>query len=309
MIQVKNLTKYYGKRLAVDDISFNVEKGEIVGFLGPNAAGKTTTMRIITGFLAPTRGDVWIAGYNVNKHSLEARQYIGYLPEAVPLYADMTVRSYLDFLARIRGLDTNRVKTRIEAVVEICHLEEYIDVIIGKLSKGFRQRVGVAQAIIHEPEVLILDEPTIGIDPIQVSQTRQLVRELGKEHTVLLSTHILPEVSVICERVIIIHEGKIVAEDRIENLSAMVTGSKRFRLKVEGPSKKVAERLRQIKGVLRVTYEDSNYTVECSPGEDPRGKIMEAIVHGGWTLLSLESVEMSLEDIFLKLTTEEETSR
>jgi len=309
VIRVENLTKYYGNRLAVDNISFNVEKGEVVGFLGPNAAGKTTTMRILTGFLAPTRGDVWVAGYNVLSHSLEARQHIGYFPEAVPLYTDMTVRSYLDFSASLRGLDKNRIKTRIEEVVDICHLEEYIDVLIGKLSKGFRQRVGVAQTIIHEPEVLILDEPTIGIDPIQVAMTRQLIKELGKERTVLLSTHILPEVSMTCERVIIINEGRIVAEDRIENLSSIMGGSRRIRLEVEGPSEKVAERLRQIEGVHRVSYQDSHYVVECSAGQDPRGKIMETIVQGGWTLLSMEAIEMSLEDIFLKLTTEEETGQ
>ena len=309
MIQVENLTKYYGKRLAVDDISFNVKEGEIVGFLGPNAAGKTTTMRILTGFLMPTNGDISVASYNMLSHSLEARQHIGYLPEAVPLYRDETVRSYLDFLAEIRGLDKSKRKTRIEDVVEICHLEEYVDVLIGKLSKGFRQRVGVAQAIIHDPEVLILDEPTIGIDPIQVSMTRQLIKELGKEHTILLSTHILPEVSMSCERVIIIHEGKIVAEDRIENLSSMISGSKRIRLEVEGPSEQVIEGLKQTEGVHQVSYQDSYYTVECSAGQDPRSKIMETIVQGGWTLLSLESIEMSLEDIFLKLTAEEETSQ
>ena len=309
MIRVENLTKYYGNRLAVDNISFNVEKGEVVGFLGPNAAGKTTTMRILTGFLAPTRGDVWVAGYNVLSHSLEARQHIGYFPEVIPLYTDMTIRSYLDFSASLRGLDKNRIKTRIEEVVDICHLEEYIDVLIGKLSKGFRQRVGVAQTIIHEPEVLILDEPTIGIDPIQVAMTRQLIKELGKERTVLLSTHILPEVSMTCERVIIINEGRIVAEDRIENLSSIMGGSRRIRLEVEGPSEKVAERLRQIEGVHRVSYQDSHYVVECSAGQDPRGKIMETIVQGGWTLLSMEAIEMSLEDIFLKLTTEEETGQ
>jgi ABC-2 type transport system ATP-binding protein len=293
----------------VDDISFNIEKGEIVGFLGPNAAGKTTTMRILTGFLMPTRGDVSVAGHDMLSHSLEARQHIGYLPETVPLYTDMTVRSYLNFLAKLRGLDTTRIKTRIEEVVDVCHLEEYIDVIMGKLSKGFRQRVGVAQAIIHEPEVLILDEPTIGIDPIQVAMTRQLIKELGKETTILLSTHILPEVSVTCERVIIIHEGRIVAEDRIENLSSKISGSKQIRLEVEGPAEKVTECLRQIKGVSRVSYQDSHYIIECSAEQDPRSKITEAIVQNGWTLLSLESVEMSLEDIFLKLTTEEETTR
>ncbi|MFC1992133.1 ATP-binding cassette domain-containing protein, partial [Chloroflexota bacterium] len=227
--------------------------------------------------------------------------------EAVPLYTDMTVRTYLDFLATLRGLDKNRVKTRIEDVVGLCHLEEYIDVIVAKLSRGFRQRVGVAQAIIHEPEVLILDEPTVGIDPIQVTMTRQLIKEMGKDRTVLLSTHILPEVSITCERVIIIHEGKIVAQDSIENLSSLVSGSRRFRLEVTGPSKQVAERLRKLDGVLKVSYDGLHYIVECSAGQDPRAKITEAIVKGNWTLLSMESVEMSLEEIFLKLTTEEAT--
>ncbi len=307
MIRVENLTKYYGSRLAVDDISFNIEKGEIVGFLGPNAAGKTTTMRILTGYLAPTRGDVWIAGYNVATHSLQARQHIGYFPESVPLYTDMTVRSYLDFSARLRKMEKNNIKSRIDEVVEICHLEEYIDILIGKLSKGFRQRVNVAQTIIHEPEVLILDEPTVGIDPIQVSMTRQLIKQLGKERTVLLSTHILPEVSMTCERVIIIHEGKIVAKDSIKNLSSVVSGAKRIRLEIEGPSKQIAERLRRIQDVKKVNYEGSQYFIEYADDKDPRSRITEAIVQGGWTLLSLENVEMSLEDIFLKLTTEEES--
>jgi len=308
VIRVENLTKYYGDRLAVDNISFNVGKGEILGLLGPNGAGKTTTMRILTGFLMPTRGDTWVAGYDMLTHSLEGRQHIGYLPEAIPLYTDMTVRAYLDFSARIRGLDKIRRQNRIEEVMDICHLEEYIDVLIGKLSRGFKQRVGVAQAIIHEPEVLILDEPTIGIDPIQVAMTRQLIKELGKEHTILISSHILPEVSMTCERVAIMNEGRIVAEDRIENLSSILRGTKRIRLEVEGPRKKVAERLHQIEGVSRVSYEDPHYIVECAAEQDPRGKIMQTIVQGGWTLLSMESIEMSLEDIFLKLTTDEETA-
>jgi len=306
VIRVKDLTKYYGERLAVDNISFNVEKGEVVGFLGPNAAGKTTTMRIITGFLMPTRGDVWVADCNMITNSLDGRRFIGYLPESIPLYTDMTTRAYLEFSAKLRGLDNNRIKTRIEDVVEICHLEEYIDVLLGKLSRGFRQRVGVAQAIIHEPEVLILDEPTIGIDPIQVAQTRQLIKELGEEHTILISTHILPEVSMTCERVIIIHEGRIVVEDRIENLSSILASSKRIRLEVEGPAKKIAKRLEQIESVRQVRIEDSHFIVEYPPEQDPRGKIMEAIVQGGWGLLSMGAVEMSLEDIFLELTTEEE---
>jgi ABC-2 type transport system ATP-binding protein len=303
---VENLTKYYGKRLAVDNISFHIEKGEIVGFLGPNAAGKTTTMRILTGFLGPTQGNAWIGGYDVMNNSLEARQRIGYLPETVPLYADMTVRSFLEFSAKLRGLEKSRIKRRTEDVVDICHLEEYTDVLIGKLSKGFRQRVGVAQAILHEPEVLILDEPTIGIDPIQVAMTRELIRKLGKEHTILISTHILPEVSVICERVIILHEGKIVAEDSIRNLSSMIGGAKRLRLRVEGLAEKVTERLHRIDGIRRVHLQGPHHLIEYSEEHDPRAKIMEAVVQGGWTLLSLEAVEMSLEDIFLKLTTEEE---
>ena len=307
MIRIQNLTKYYGNRLAVDDISFNVDKGEIVGFLGPNAAGKTTTMRIITGYLMPTRGDVWVADYNMANNSLDGRRLIGYMPEIVPLYTDMTTRSYLDFVARLRGLDRKRTKSRIDEVVEICSLEEYIDVFLGKLSKGFRQRVGLAQAIIHDPEVLILDEPTIGIDPIQVAQTRRLIKELGKEHTILLSTHILPEASMICERVIIIHEGRIVAEDRIENLSTVVKGGNRIRLKVQGPAEKVTDRLRQINSIREVAYEKPFHIVEFPADQEPQAKITEVMVQSRWTLLSMESVEMSLEEIFLQLTTEEET--
>jgi ABC-2 type transport system ATP-binding protein len=309
MIRVENLTKYYGKRLAVDNISFQVEKGEIVGLLGPNAAGKTTTMRILTGFLAPTRGNAWVADNSVLTKSLEARRHIGYLPEIIPLYTDMTVREYLDFLARLRGMAKQRIRRRVSDVIDLCQLEEYADVLIGKLSKGFKQRVGVAQAIVHEPDVLILDEPTVGIDPIQVAQTRQLIKLLGKEHTVILSTHILPEVSTICERVIIIHEGKIVAEDRIENLSSLLSGSTRIRLEIEGPVQKVAECLRRVEGVTRVSYHDSYFIVEYPAGKDLRSQIMQVLVQAGYTLLGLEAVAMSLEDIFLKLTTEEETER
>jgi ABC-2 type transport system ATP-binding protein len=307
MIRVENVTKYYGKRLAVDNISFDVDGGEIVGLLGPNAAGKTTTMRILTGFLAPTRGEVWIADCSMRTQSLEARRHIGYLPESVPLYTDMTVNSYLGFQARLRGVTSDKLKKRISDVIEICQLEEYADVFIGRLSRGFRQRVGLAQAIVHEPDVLILDEPTIGIDPIQVTTTRQLIKELGKKHTVILSTHILPEVSAVCERVIIIHEGKIVAEDRIENLSSLLAGSKCIHLEIEGPSEKITECLQQVKGITRISYRESYYTVEYPASLDLRGKITEAIARGGFTLLGLESVTLSLEDIFLKLTAEEET--
>ena len=307
MIRVRNLTKYYNKRLALDNISFNVEKGEIVGFLGPHAAGKTTTMRILTGFLAPTRGEAWIAGKSVLSDSLEARKHIGYFAESVPLYTDMTVRSYLEFWAKLRGLDKERIKKRVNDVVETCHLEEYRDVYIGKLSKGFRQRVGVGQAIIHEPDVLIMDEPTVGIDPIQVAMTRQLIKELGETSTILLSTHILPEVSMTCDRVIIIHEGKIIAEDKIENLSSMVGTSKRIRLEVQGPADEVTKGLRQIRGITSVKMTDErHHVVEYPVNQDLRSKITDTVVKGGWTLLSMESLEMSLEDVFLKLTTEED---
>jgi len=307
VIRVQNLTKYYGERLAVDNINFNVARGEIVGLLGPNGAGKTTTMRILTGFLMPTSGDAWVADCNMATNSLEGRQHIGYLPEAIPLYTDVTVRSYLDFAGRLRGLDRNQIKDRIDDVVEICHLEEYIDVLIGKLSRGFRQRVGVAQAIIHEPEVMILDEPTIGIDPIQVAQTRQLIKDLGKEHTVLISSHILPEVSMICDRVVIIHEGQIVAEDRIENLSNLLKGSWNVRLEVKGPVKAVTRKLQQVRGVIEVRYEKPYHIVECPAKQDLRSSLMTAIVQGGWTIHSMGTIDMSLEDIFLRLTTEEES--
>ena len=211
MIQASGLTHFYGPHLAIQDVNFGVEKGEILGFLGPNGAGKTTTMRILTGYMPPTRGQVLLDGFDVVEQSLQARRKIGYLPETVPLYTDMTVSSYLKYMGTLRGMPARNIKRRVSEVVDICRLGDYHKTIIGKLSKGFRQRVGVAQAIIHEPEVLVLDEPTIGIDPIQVVETRRLIQDLGKAQTVVLSSHILPEVSMICQRVMIIHEGHIVA--------------------------------------------------------------------------------------------------
>jgi len=309
VIRIQNLTKFYGKRLAVDDITFNVTKGEIVGFLGPNGAGKTTTMRIITGYLMPTRGDVWIADHNMATHSLDGRRLIGYLPEVTPLYTDMTTRAYLEFAARLRGLDRNRSRSRVEEVVEQFALQEYVDVLLGKLSRGFRQRVGLAQAIIHDPQVLVLDEPTVGIDPIQVAQTRKLIRDLGRDRTILLSTHILPEVSMICERVIIIHKGRIAAQDRIENLSTILKGGKRIRLHVRGPAHEVTDRLGRISDIRKVRYEDPFHIVEFPADKEPHAEITDLVVRAGWTLLAMESVEMSLEDIFLQLTTEEEGDR
>ncbi|MFH1485385.1 MAG: ATP-binding cassette domain-containing protein [Chloroflexota bacterium] len=310
MIEVEKLTKYYGDYPAIEDVSFTVKKGEILGFLGPNAAGKTTTMRILTCFMPPSGGTARIAGYDILDNSLEVRRHIGYLPETVPLYADMGVHSYLEFMGSLRGMSSSKINKRCDAVIELCRLEEYTDTPIGRLSKGYRQRVGIAQAILHEPDVLILDEPTIGIDPRQVVETRKLIKDLGKEHTIILSTHILPEVSMVCERVIIINDGRVVAVDRPENLSARLAGSERILLEVRGPVKDVVARIRQVQGVRDVTWEgmeDRNrYTVSCRSGQDIREALASTVVQSGWGLLGLQGVGLSLEEIFLKLTTREE---
>ncbi len=311
MIEAQNLKKYYGPFLAIENVSFKVDKGEIVGFLGPNGAGKTTTMRILAGYMPASSGTATIAGYDILHQSLEARKHIGYLPETVPLYPDMTVRSYLRFSATIRGLAKDKLDSRIREVMQLCKIEGYAATLIHKLSKGYRQRVGVAQAIIHEPDVLILDEPTIGIDPRQVVDTRQLIKELGRDHTIILSSHILQEVSMICEKVIIMDQGKVVVVDKAENLSARLRGAQRIDIEVVGPHTEVLSGLKQVKNVFKVTSEGSGdrrqYAVECTTGQDMRHKLASEIVRGGWRLLELKSTEMSLEDIFLKLTTEEQT--
>ena len=302
MIRVQNVTKYYGERLAVDDIAFNIEKGEIVGFLGPNGAGKSTTMKMVTGYLMPTRGDVFVADHDMATESLEGRRHIGYLPEIVPLYYDMTTRAYLRFAGRVRGLDKKAAGRRVDEVIEICAIEEYRDVILSKLSKGYRQRVGLAQSIIHDPDVLILDEPTIGIDPIQVAHTRSLIKQLGENRTILLSSHILPEVSMVCQRVIIIHQGRIVAQDTIDHLSATVTGGEQLRLRVDGPSAQVTEVLGGIAGVLDVKVQDPFHVARLEAGTQPQALISATLVQKGWGLLAMESAAMTLEDIFLELT-------
>lgn len=306
MITVEHLSKTYGERLAVDDISFKVEQGEIVGFLGPNGAGKTTTMRAITGYLMPTEGEVWVADCNMRKDPLKARQHIGYLPETIPLYTDMTTRAYLRFAARLRGLDSKITQRRIDEVVDVCQLQEYCDVLTGKLSKGFRQRVGLAQAIIHDPDVLILDEPTVGIDPLQVVQTKEMIKELGRKRTILLSTHILPEVSLICERVIIINQGKIVAEDSIDNLSKFLNKRKQLRLRINGPAEQVIERLSKIEALLEVTYQEPYYLLEFEKSKQPQAEVNQVLAQEGWTLFAMEEIEMSLEEIFVKLTRDSE---
>jgi len=309
MIEVDHLTKLYGDFPAVTNISFTAAKGEILGFLGPNAAGKTTTMRILTGFMPPTSGTARIAGHDVVTESLEARKRIGYLPETVPLYTDMTVKSYLAFMGTLRGMDNKAIRRRIEDVVQICHLENYYGSIIGKLSKGFRQRLGIAQAILHEPDVLVLDEPTIGIDPIQVVETRQLIKGLGGQHTVILSTHILPEVSMICQRVIILHEGEVIAMDSPDHLAEKLEGTERILIEVRGPTNQVTKAIRDIPGVQDVTYGEEDgkaaFTIVSRRSEDMRAEIARTVVEHGWQLMRLESVTMSLEEIFLRLTATE----
>ena len=310
MIQASGLTHFYGPHLAIQDVNFGVEKGEILGFLGPNGAGKTTTMRILTGYMPPTRGQVLLDGFDVVEQSLQARRKIGYLPETVPLYTDMTVSSYLKYMGTLRGMPPKNVKRRVSEVVDLCRLGDYNKTIIGKLSKGFRQRVGVAQAIIHEPEVLVLDEPTIGIDPIQVVETRRLIQDLGKAQTVVLSSHILPEVSMICQRVMIIHEGHIVAEDTPDNLAQRLQGVNRLEVEVSGPREDVQSALGKIQGVSEVAYRSNQgrniYLIQAQGGQDLRDEISRAVVTNGWSLLSMQMVGMSLEEIFLKLTTHEE---
>ncbi len=311
MVEVKNLTKYYGNFLAIENVSFEVKKGEIVGFLGPNGAGKTTTMRIITGFLPPSSGTAAVAGYDLVDKSRQARAHIGYLPETVPLYTDMTVEGYLSFMGTIRGMNPKRIKARIADVIDSCRLGDYRKSDIGKLSKGFRQRVGIAQAVLHEPDVLILDEPTIGIDPIQVVETRALIKDLAGTHTVILSTHILPEVSMLCSRVLIINEGLIVAEDTPKELANRLQGVERLEVEIQGPKTEVMGVLEKIRGVLEVTCSpngsDQNvYKMQARRGLDLRPTVSRAVISNGWSLLNLQLVSMSLEEIFLKLTTSEE---
>jgi ABC-2 type transport system ATP-binding protein len=302
VIEVENLTKYYGTHPAIQDVSFSVEKGEIVGFLGPNGAGKTTTMRILTGFLPASSGQASVAGFDVFQDSLNARRHIGYMPETVPLYPEMTVREYLDFFGQIRRVPKR--SQRVKDVSNMCGLDKYFDARIGRLSKGYRQRVGLAQAILHNPDVLILDEPTVGLDPRQIIDVRQLIKSLAGEHTIILSTHILPEVSMICQRVLIINQGTIVAEDTPDRLKSELQGVDRVHIEVRRPADDLTTRLQSLPGVQSVEDEGSGaYDISCVPGTDHREAIAAAVIQGGWGLLELRQVAMSLEEVFLELTT------
>jgi ABC-2 type transport system ATP-binding protein len=309
MIEVEGLTKRYGRHTAVNGVSFRVQKGEILGFLGPNGAGKTTTMRILTCYLPPTDGTAKVAGYDVFERPIEAKKHIGYLPETPPLYPDMEVRTFLDFVARIKGVAPKDRKSKVDDAMEKCRVGDVRGTLIGKLSKGYRQRVGLAQAILHNPDVLILDEPTAGLDPKQIIEARELIKGLGGEHTIILSTHILPEVSVTCGRVVIINKGHVVAEDTPENLTHRLRGAGALRVEVKGASGTVFDVLRTVPGIVSVqpraegAADVSVFNVEAEAGKDVRGDIARAVVQKGFDLLGLSQVGMSLEEIFLHLTT------
>jgi ABC-2 type transport system ATP-binding protein len=312
MITVSSLSKTYGPKVAISDVTFDVKPGEILGFLGPNGAGKTTTMRILCGYLPATSGSATVAGYDIFKDSLQVRRRIGYVPEGVPSYPEMTVQSYLHFMAQIHGVSRVARKDRVVQVMKLCHVDDVKDTQIGKISKGYRQRVGIAQALVHDPPVLILDEPTVGLDPKQITDTRQLIKSLGGNHTILLSTHILPEVGMTCNRVVIISGGRVVAEDTPENLTRRLHGAERINLEVRGPIEDIRSAIRRMPNVLGVEASSADgrprFVVESAVGQDIREDLASTIVGNGWGLLELRAEGMSLEEVFLKLTTREEAA-
>ncbi len=311
MIEVENLTKVYGNLTAVDRISFRVNRGEILGFLGPNGAGKTTTMRILAGYLPATSGTARIAGYDVAEQSMEVRRRVGYLPEVPPLYPDMTVEGYLDFVARLKRVPAAQRRARVEAAMELARVADRRRELIRRLSRGYRQRVGLAQAIVHDPDVLILDEPTAGLDPRQIVEVRQLIRSLAGNHTVVLSTHILPEVSMTCTRVVIINRGRVVAEDTPENLTLQLRGAERLRMLVRGPEADLRRLLQSLDGIrpVSITPVDGgqrlSVVVEMAGRSDLRPVLASRLVQNGFELYELRSERMSLEEVFVQLTTEE----
>jgi ABC-2 type transport system ATP-binding protein len=304
MLDVSGVTKIYGTRTVVDAVSFSVSKGEILGFLGPNGAGKTTTMRIITGYVPPSAGTAKVAGFDVQDQPLEVKKRIGYLPEHPPLYREMLVRPYLEFVARIRGVPRRQMRARVDRAIERCGLGEVAGRLIGLLSKGFQQRVGLAQAILHEPDLLILDEPTVGLDPSQIREIRSLIKSFAGEHTVILSTHILAEVTMTCHRVLIINEGRIAAEDTLERLAARGERTRQVALRLARPGDGAEAALRALPGVAAVTAQGgapAGYMVEVTDGEDAREAIAALAVARGWGLLEMRPVTRSLEDIFIEI--------
>jgi len=310
VIEVQHLTKRYGRVTAVDDVSFRVERGEILGFLGPNGAGKTTTMRILTGYMPATEGKAIVAGFDVFDQPIDAKRRTGYLPETPPLYPDMSVVEYLQFVAKIKRVPSGERRQRIQQIMERTRIDDVANRLCGKLSKGYRQRVGLAQAIIHNPDVLILDEPTAGLDPKQIIETRELIKELAGDHTIILSTHILPEVSQTCQRVVIINKGRVVAIDTPDNLTARLRGSETMYLQVDTSGADAGASLGRVPGVTRVVEADRRdgmigYEIDSERGRDVRRDLARVVVTSGWGLLELRPMRMSLEDVFLSLTTEE----
>ncbi len=316
MIKVEGLSKRYARTVAVDNISFEVQKGQIVGFLGPNGAGKTTTMRVLTCFLPPTSGRAEVADHDVVAQPMEVKRRIGYLPETPPLYPEMEVVEYLRFVGRLKGVPKRELPGRLDEVMGKCAIADVRTKLIGKLSKGYRQRVGLAQAIIHNPDVLILDEPTAGLDPKQIIETRELIKGLAGDHTIILSTHILPEVEQTCEYVIIINKGKLVATDSVENLTNRLRGAEAVAVEVEGRNgelsdAQVRQRLEQVSGVSKVVPRDGRggrlrFEVESLQGRHIRPDLARAVIESGWNLHDLHPVALSLEDIFLQLTASDE---
>ena len=311
MIEVQHVTKRYGPVAAVNDVSFRVEAGQILGFLGPNGAGKTTTMRVLTGYLPPTEGTATIAGFDVLEEPIEVKRRTGYLPESPPLYPDMTVREYLTFIARINRLPAAERGSRMDRVMERTSIGDVADRQCSKLSKGYRQRVGLAQAILHNPDVLILDEPTAGLDPKQIIETRELIKELAGDHTIILSTHILPEVAQTCERVVIINKGRVVAEDSPDNLTGRLHGAVTIQLQVDTLGADPTGALQAVPGVASVSVDEpgsDGRTVEVQSAQDVdiRRDIANAVVSNGWGLLEMRRARLSLEEIFLQLTTAED---
>ncbi len=308
MIEITNLSKYYGPHLAVDNISFRVEPGEILGFLGPNGAGKTTTMNILTGFLSATSGSVKINGYDILDQPQEAKSHIGYLPESPPLYMDMTVMEYLKFVADLKGVPVDERPKHLANIMRMVRITDMAGRLIKNLSKGYKQRVGIAQAMIGDPEVLVLDEPTVGLDPKQIIEIRSLIKSLSSKHTVILSSHILSEVSAVCDRVVIISSGKIVAIKTIQELSNLYSSSTKFRMTVQGPAKEVQQVLRRISGITSIqNLENPNSTisifeVENSPSDDLRKQVFFEMARNSWPILEMRSLDASLEDIFLQAT-------
>lgn len=307
MIEITGLTKNYGTKFAIDDISFTIDKGEIVGFLGPNGAGKSTTMNILTGYLSSTSGDAKIGGIDILENPSEAKKLIGFLPEQPPLYVDMTVNEYLNFAYELKECKLNRQK-HLEEIRRVTKIDDVRDRLIKNLSKGYRQRVGIAQTLIGNPPVIIFDEPTVGLDPKQIIEIRNLIRNLGKTHTVILSTHILSEVQSVCDRIIIINEGKIIADEKTENITSAIEDNRRYSVKISGPVRDVQNALRKITGVVMVDLTGEReldsyvYMIESERGVDIRKPLFYAMSEKGWPILGLEAVGMNLEEVFVKIT-------